>query len=155
VEKLPVRGMTRDDLPRVCELERVAQPAPWSQALFEAELSLPHSRLTVAECYDRVAGYLCAWEVAGDLEIQNVVTDPTLRRQGVASALLEELLEYACRKGMQRLLLEVRCGNQGAIALYRRYGFTECGVRRGYYADGEDALLMERSPVEGPGDQIE
>jgi len=145
MEKVRVRAMEMDDLPSVCTLENAAQPSPWSRNQFAHELALPHGRLTVAELAGTVVGYLCAWEVAGELEIQNVVTGVEFRRRGVAAVLLEELLEYSRRRAVERLLLEVRSGNLAAIALYRRYGFTESGVRRGYYADGEDALLMERA----------
>jgi len=142
-----VRTMVSEDLSRVCVLERAAQPSPWSLEQFVHELALPHSRLMVAELDGTISGYLCAWEVAGELEIQNVVTDPQFRRRGVAAALLEELLDYALGQALQRLLLEVRRHNHAAIALYRRYGFSDCGVRHGYYSNGEDALLMERSLV--------
>lgn len=135
--------MTEDDLARVCAIDAAAQPSPWPQERFAHELQLPQSRLTVAALFGDVTGYLCAWEVAGELEIQNIVTAPESRRCGVAAALLDELLTHAAAASIGRLLLEVRSGNDVAIALYRRYGFGVCGLRRGYYADGDDALLME------------
>lgn len=144
MRKLPVRAMLESDLLRVSLIDAASQPSPWSQDRFAGELALPQSRLTVAEKGGRVVGYLCAWEVAGELEIQNIVTALECRRCGVATALLEELLTYARSVALSRLLLEVRSGNDAAIALYRRYGFHACGVRHGYYADGDDALLMER-----------
>lgn len=138
-----IRPMTREDISKVARIEVRSQGDPWTEARFARELELPQARLTVAETAGEVIAYLCAWEVAGELEVQNVVTDPGWRRQGAAARLLEETLEHARRQQLSRLLLEVRCGNLGALALYRRYGFRECGRRRAYYGDGEDAVLME------------
>ena len=84
----------------------------------------------------------------------NVAVDPSRRRRGVASALLAEMLERAGH-GQGRYTLEVRTSNEGAIDLYRRFGFTAAGTRRRYYQDtGEDALIMWRVPADPaePGD---
>jgi len=144
VESVTVRSMCRGDLPRVVAIEAASQPLPWSVERFARELDLPHARLTVACVDDEIVGFLCAWEIAGEFEVQNVVTAPTWRRRGVGGALLAEATEHARRSGCSRLLLEVRSGNVAAIALYRHHAYVPCGTRRGYYADGEDALLMER-----------
>ena len=82
-----VRSMTEDDLSRVTSIEDVSQPSPWSRERFARELELPHAHLTVACCGEVIVGFLCAWELAGELEIQNVVTDPAWRRRGVGAAL--------------------------------------------------------------------
>jgi len=144
LEGLLIRPMSRGDIARVATIEACSQADPWPAERFVRELELPQARLTVAESAGGVVAYLCAWEVVGELEVQNVVTAPDWRRKGAAAQLLEETLSHARRQGLERLLLEVRRGNVGAQALYRRYGFRECGLRRGYYGDGEDALLMER-----------
>jgi ribosomal-protein-alanine N-acetyltransferase len=88
-------------------------------------------------------GFLLAWVVIDELEILSVATHPEARRQGAAKALCEQALAEARAAGCRRMLLEVRRGNDPAIALYRRLGFHVAGVRRRYYPDNdEDALLM-------------
>jgi ribosomal-protein-alanine N-acetyltransferase len=74
----------------------------------------------------------------------NVAVDPDRRREGVASTLIDAMLE---RIGPDAsVTLEVRVSNAGAIALYERYGFRSVGTRRRYYADtGEDAIIMWRA----------
>ena len=75
----------------------------------------------------------------------NVAVAPSQRRSGVASALLEHLLDVTRDEGQRGYTLEVRVSNLGAIKLYERFGFTARGVRRGYYTDNrEDALIMWR-----------
>jgi len=139
-----VRAVKSVDLPRIVSLDAVSQPSPWCYERFRTEFELEQSRITLAEIEGEVVGYLCAWDLSGEIEIQNIVTASNVRRRGVASALLDELLTHARNHEAFRLLLEVRYSNTPAVALYRRYGFVDSGVRRGYYADGEDALLMEK-----------
>ena len=77
----------------------------------------------------------------------NVAVDPDVRRTGVATALLTELMERV-DDAHARYTLEVRQSNDPAIALYERFGFQVAGMRRRYYQDnGEDALIMWRTPA--------
>ena len=74
----------------------------------------------------------------------NIAVDPDRRRQGIARALLDGMLDRAGHDA--NYTLEVRVSNTGAIALYERYGFRTVGTRRHYYSDnGEDALIMWRA----------
>lgn len=142
-DNLLLRPMTLDDLPAVMAIENRCHSAPWGERVFRAELVAAHAHLTVC-CIDGViAGYLCWWLIAGEMEIQNVATDPGRQRRGIGRALVAQALAAGRAAGTTRALLEVRVGNAGAIALYRRFGFIDSGIRKRYYADGEDALLME------------
>jgi len=92
----------------------------------------------------RVVGYLCLWEVAGELHITNVAVHPTVRRRGIARTLLGGVLDDARQRGLRLVVLEVRPSNAEALGLYDSFGFRVVGRRRGYYYDtGEDALVME------------
>jgi ribosomal-protein-alanine N-acetyltransferase len=92
-----------------------------------------------------VAGVAVAWRVAGDAHIMELAVRPAVRRRGVGSALLEAACTATCAAGGV-CLLEVRESNSGAAALYTRSGFSLVGRRKGYYPDGEAALLMTRLP---------
>ena len=75
--------------------------------------------------------------------INNIAVSPSYRRRGVASALMDRLIDSARGLSLAFLTLEVRCGNHAAISLYEKYGFERVGLRRGYYEKPrEDALLM-------------
>jgi ribosomal-protein-alanine N-acetyltransferase len=68
---------------------------------------------------------------------------PTCRKKGVASLLMDALVEEAMVREMIGMTLEVRQGNRAAMALYHKYGFAVSGYRRDYYRDpNEDAVLM-------------
>jgi ribosomal-protein-alanine N-acetyltransferase len=91
----------------------------------------------------RLLGYLICSRYADDWHIMNIAVDPTARRRGLATALLEELFARAGRD--RAYTLEVRTSNGPAIALYEKFGFRAAGLRKRYYQDtGEDALIMWR-----------
>jgi ribosomal-protein-alanine N-acetyltransferase len=141
---LEIRIMREADLTTVAALERRCHAFPWSLRLFREELANPLSVVDLLWRDTVLTGYLCSWQVCDELHILNVVIAPELRRRGLAGTLLRHVLQRARRAGCARTFLEVRDGNAGAIALYRAFGFRPTGRRRGYYADGEDALLLER-----------
>jgi len=143
MDNLLLRPMQLDDLPSVMAIENRCHSASWGERVFRAELVASHAHLTVCVVDGAMAGYLCWWLIAGEMEIQNVATDPDWQRRGIGRALVAQALAAGHDAGASRALLEVRVGNVGAIALYRSFGFTDSGIRKRYYADGEDALLME------------
>lgn len=140
---LTIRPFSSTDLPRILTIERQCHPYPWSEEIFRDEITTAHSRIWVCVEDGEIAGFLCWWTVCGEIEIQNVATALRYRRKGVGRRLLAAVLATADTEGVTRALLEVRVSNTAAIDLYRAFGFTDCGQRRCYYPDGEDALLME------------
>ena len=137
-----IRPMMADDLVQVHALECASQQSPWTVQHFAEELDNPCARIDLCWRDGVLAGFLCAWLIAGELQIQNVATAPAFRRQGVAAALLAEVLRRSQAVGMESAWLEVRVGNAPAISLYERFGFRTVARRSRYYADGEDALVM-------------
>jgi [ribosomal protein S18]-alanine N-acetyltransferase len=146
VADLDIRRLTYADLPQVIAVERRAFPTPWSLAMFVLELSKPSGICLAARRDGRLVGYLICSRYDTVWHLMNVAVDPDVRRTGVASGLLAELLERV-GEPPARLTLEVRRSNGGAIALYERFGFLAAGRRRRYYQDnGEDAVIMWRTP---------
>jgi len=144
-EPLEIRRLSYADLPQVIAIERRAFPSPWSLAMFVLELSKPSGICLAALREGRIVGYLVCSRYDTVWHLMNVAVDDRLRRQGIATALLDRLFERADRPGEQ-YTLEVRLSNDPAIALYERFGFHSAGLRRGYYHDNkEDALIMWRT----------
>ena len=154
-DALEIRLLTYEDLPAVAAIERRAFPTPWSIAMFVLELSKP-TGLCLAACRGgRLTGYTICSRYDSVWHVMNIAVAPEQRRRGIASALLAEL--YARAGEGSRFTLEVRRSNQGAIDLYERDGFRVAGLRRRYYQDnGEDALIMWRTPatLEGRLDDV-
>ena len=147
VAPIEVRRLAYADLPQVTAIERRSFPTPWSLAMFVLELSKPSGICLAAVRGGRLVGYLVCSRYDRVWHVMNVSVDPERRRQGIASTLLAHLLERIDDPAAQ-LTLEVRESNRGAVALYERLGFRAAGVRRRYYQDnGEDAVIMWRTPA--------
>lgn len=143
---LRVRDLTYADLPKVMSIERRAFPTPWSLAMFVLELSKASGICLGAIGEGRLVGYLICARYDTAWHVMNVAVDPKHRQRGVASALLAELYDRVGDPNA-RFTLEVRRSNDVAIHLYEREGFRAAGIRRRYYQDnGEDALVMWRTP---------
>ncbi len=139
MQNLNIRRMEAGDIPDVARLERENFSNPWSCAMLEEELNLECSTYFIAEYEGEVIGYGGLQNILGEGYITNIAVSGEYRRRGVASAILSRMLE----EPLEFLSLEVRAGNLPAIALYERFGFTRCGLRRGYYTNPtEDALIM-------------
>jgi ribosomal-protein-alanine N-acetyltransferase len=142
---LEIRQLTYADLPQVIAIERRAFPTPWSLAMFVLELSKPSGICLAAWLDDRIVAYLVCSRYDTVWHLMNVAVDDRLRRQGLATMLLERLFDMADQPNAQ-YTLEVRTSNDGAIRLYERLGFRAAGRRRAYYHDNrEDALIMWRT----------
>jgi [ribosomal protein S18]-alanine N-acetyltransferase len=146
-EEVEIRRLSYADLPQVIAIERRSFPTPWSLAMFVLELSKPSGICLAATRGGDLIGYLVCSRYDRVWHLMNVAIEPDERRQGLATALLLELFQRVGDDGAQ-YTLEVRQSNLGAIELYRRFGFRAAGLRRRYYGDnGEDALIMWRTPA--------
>jgi ribosomal-protein-alanine N-acetyltransferase len=150
---IEIRRLLYPDLPQVIAIERRVFPTPWSLAMFVLELSKQSGICLAATTTPatpggrRLIGYLICSRYETVWHIMNIAVDAEHQGQGIASALLAELYE---RVGDERAryTLEVRRSNRLAIGLYEREGFRAAGLRRRYYQDnGEDALVMWRTPA--------
>jgi ribosomal-protein-alanine N-acetyltransferase len=150
-DPVEIRRLAYTDLPQVIAIERRVFPTPWSLAMFVLELSKPTGVCLAAVSERRLVGYLICSRYDAVWHLMNLAVDIDHQRRGLASVLLGEL--YA-RVGDEhaRFTLEVRRSNAVAIHLYERVGFRAAGVRRRYYQDnGEDALVMWRTPATRSG----
>lgn len=141
-----IRNATPADGFRLAELERECFTDPWSVAGLEEALALTAGTALVAETDGVVQGYVLARTAADTAEILNLAVAPGSRRQGIAMALLRQLLGTVERMGVTEVFLEVRQSNRGALMLYRELGFRVAGMRRAYYRRPvEDALVLRRA----------
>src|SRR4051812_2010358 len=141
VQMLPMR---RRHLRGVVRIEAQVYPRPWSHSLFVSELALHSSRAyVVAKVGREVVGYAGLMMSLTDGHVTTIAVDPAWHRRGIGTRLLLSLAREAIDRGALAMTLEVRLSNRGAQEMYKRFGFTAVGVRKGYYADtGEDALVM-------------
>lgn len=139
------RPMTVRDVDAVAAVEATAYGFPWSRGNFVDSLAAGY----LAEVLDGgdagLLGYFVAMPGVDELHLLNITVAPAWQRRGLGSGLLDAVRQHAVDRGLARLWLEVREGNHRARALYRRRGFAEVGLRRGYYPAAvgrEDAVVM-------------
>jgi ribosomal-protein-alanine acetyltransferase len=137
----PAVGADRD---AVADLERTCfGPDAWSASVVEAELAHPDRVVLVHESQGQVVAWVDLGVVADVADLHRVAVAPERRRGGLAGTLLRSGLDAVAARGAERVLLEVAADNDAAVALYAAHGFTPIARRRGYYAGGRDAVVME------------
>ena len=141
--------MNKRDMPAVMALERELFPDDaWTPEMFATEFAQPASRrlYLVAEEENALIGYAGMMFTGGSqADVVTLAVDPAHWGRGTGTALLNSLLDEAGNRGYAEVLLEVREDNPRARELYSRHGFTEVGIRRGYYQpSGIDAVVMRK-----------
>lgn len=138
------RDMTLEDVPAVDALEQRLFPADaWPLHMFLSELSQHETRrYLVAESGGDIVGYAGLMCIEPIADVQTIAVVPECEGRGIGARLLTRLIDEARLRGAADVLLEVRADNPRAQQLYVRFGFEQIHVRRGYYRDGVDALIM-------------
>lgn len=146
-----LRLLRRRDLRAVLRIEEQVYPRPWSAQVFRSELAHGTDRCYVAACVGpRLVGYAGEFLVLEDAHVTNIAVDPRWQRHGIGSRLLLTLARVAILRQAKNLTLEVRVSNTAAQGMYRRFGFAPAGVRRRYYENTEDAIVMWANDIHLP-----
>ena len=139
-----LRRIREDDLDAVHAVEIRAYEFPWTVGIFRDCLRADYPAW-VMQHEGRIIGYFLMSIAADEAHVLNICIDPNFQGQGLGRQLLRALVRVARGRKAERVFLEVRPSNAGAIALYHSEGFNEIGRRPRYYParDGrEDALVM-------------
>jgi ribosomal-protein-alanine N-acetyltransferase len=126
-------------------IENACYEFPWSRGNFIDSLAAGYLVQGLYRC-ERLLGYHVAMRGVRELHLLNITVAPAEQHHGLARFMLDALARHGAENGARKLWLEVRAGNLRAQEVYRRYGFEQVGLRKGYYpaARGrrEDALVM-------------
>lgn len=139
------RRMTIDDVQAVYKIEIATFPTPWTLDSFYYEMTEnQYAHYLVAEDENgEIIGFCGIWLVIDAAQITNVAVVQSVRGQGIGETLMREAMRVAKEANMDVMSLEVRVTNTIAQNLYRKLGFQDGGLRKGYYTDNqEDALVM-------------
>lgn len=141
-----MRPMTLAALDGVVALEAEVYPFPWTRGNFVDSLAAGYHAWTLNGSSGELIAYCVAMNGAGEMHLLNITVAPVARRRGHARRLLGALVALCREKAAERLWLEVRLANVDAQATYRRLGFMQVGLRKGYYpapaGAREDAVVM-------------
>lgn len=150
MSELVIRRGIPEDLEGIFALEQICFSEPWSRESLTRDLT--ENRLAfylVAQLDSEIVGYVGIWNIVDEGHINNVAVSPVYRRQHIGTILIDTLIKVTEEAGIKKHTLEVRKSNESAKALYRNFGFKECGVRPRYYEDNnEDAIIMWRGEAQ-------
>jgi len=139
-----IRKARFTDIQPVHEIEQESIKS-WSAQQFIQELDNNFSLFLVAEINGSISGYIIAWKVADEIQLNNIAVKNSCRRMGMATKLLSELYSNNSNHQYSKIYLEVRSGNYEAINFYLKNGFIKTGIRKKYYNNNDDAILMEKN----------
>ncbi len=146
LDQLQLRRAQADELRCCSELEARVTAHPWSLNQFLQSSLREQDAIWVLVHPDQgILAFCIIQRVLDEATLMNIAVEPGWQGSGLATRLLEAVLRQLAQQGCRRCLLEVRRGNLPAQALYRKLGFVDDGVRKGYYpaeSEKEDALLM-------------
>lgn len=138
-----IRGMKKEDIAQIIEIEKKCFSLPWSRDAFVNELKNDLAYYQVAELGEKIVGYMGMWKVIDECHITNVAVIPEYRKQNIASMLIEKMVDICVCSEIVAMTLEVRESNIPAINLYKKFGFVSAGKRPRYYQRPlEDAIIM-------------
>lgn len=148
-----IRRMTFEDIDQVLIVEELSFPSPWSRVALEFEMKdNEHAHYFVVEIDEEIVAYCGAWFVMDQGTITNIAVNPAFRGLKFGETIFNHVLCFAKESGISDISLEVRVSNVAAQGLYRKYGFSDGGIRKNYYTDNhEDARVMFRSLMDFEG----
>lgn len=141
-EDLKIRPMLPKDLNQVHDIFKTSIKSYWSIDELMNEFTNEVAFYLVATYNEEVIGFCGAWIVLEEVQITNIAIKENYRKLGIGEILLKEFIKKSSEKGGDVVYLEVRVSNNTAISFYNKLGFLKMGVRKKFYSDKEDALLM-------------
>ena len=150
---LVIVPMRRAHIRKIMPIEQQVYPRPWTAQVFVEELEQVRSgkrHYLVGTISDELVGYGGLLYVENDAHVTNLAVHPMWRSRGIATELMLDLAWEANRRGCDAMTLEVRHTNVAAQLLYRRFGFVPAGVRKKYYENRDDAIVMWCAGVQQP-----
>jgi len=138
-----IRDLKPEDVSAVLTIEKASFTTPWSEILFMNEIFKPRSLPKAALIGEKIVGYICANYLLDEAHILNVTVNPDFRQQGIASQLVDYMVDLLNKEGCRTIFLEVRISNEAALRMYEKAGFRIISARKAYYTlPTEDAVIM-------------
>ena len=134
-----IRPMKKEDIDDVLDIVD-----NWTRTIFFEEIKNPFSYNFVLAWRDIIIGYLNFWIVPDGIELNNIAIHENFRGKGYGKLLLQFLIECGKVFKSERIFLEVKEDNLIAQNLYKKYGFKEIYIRKRYYSDNKNAIVMEK-----------
>lgn len=142
--QIKISKMNIDDLNKISPVLLTDFDDFWNYNIFKSELENENSKYVVAKNNDEIVGFAGIWISIDEAHVTNIVTKKDLRKNGIGSTLLEELINLSKTLNLVSITLEVNENNLDAIKLYEKFGFKKLGIRKKYYNNTDNALIMTK-----------
>lgn len=140
-----ITKMAQCHVSQIADLERLCFNDPWSENSIASELNNKLSHWLVALDGEKVIAYVGSQTVLGETDMMNIAVHPDYRKRGIATELIQELINALNERNSHSLMLEVRESNDPAKELYLKMGFELVGIRKNYYRNPkENALILRK-----------
>ena len=136
-----IRPITVSDVSRIIDLEMTYLGETIGSDMLISESTNPTIKFLAIEKNNLLLGYIGCYHILGECEILNFVIDGAFQRRGYGQMLFNELLKQVDAK---RVTLDVRVNNEQGMKFYLKNGFRKISIRKNYYSDGTDAIVMEK-----------
>lgn len=136
-------------VPQLLAIEQEAYPDPWTQGMFQQEITNRISHFFVAYIHESLAAYAGFWLVADEIHITKFTVAEPFRGRGYGRLLMEHLIEMGLQLGGTTVRLEVRESNTPARSLYENMGFQVTGIRKDYYSRSREAAVVMVKEIAG------
>ena len=143
--EIEIRRLRFGDISAIVEIEKNSYPDPWSEKMLERELQLEFSNFFVAIEDRKIAGYMCLWTVSDEGHLTNITIKECFQKKGLGSKLMRYIIDYAKKLKIKDIFLEVRASNFSALKFYEKFGFRKIDVRKKYYSNSDDAVIMSKT----------
>lgn len=117
----------------------------WNYNILKSELENENSKYIVAKINDEIVGFGGIWLAPFEIHITNIVVRKDKRNNGIGTKLMNEILNMAKKENLKEITLEVNSNNLSAIKLYEKFDFKKVGMRKRYYNNTDDAIIMTRN----------
>ena len=139
---LSIVTMTKEHVLDVYNIEQELISVPWSLKLLEDLVNQDNVIAKVLLLNNKVIGYYSFYNICGEANINNIAVKSFYHGLGFGNKLMQDIMEECEKNNILDITLEVAADNRIALSLYKKFGFVTEGVRRGYYNNKVDALIM-------------
>ena len=145
LNRIILKEANADNSFQIAAIEKECFSEPWSQNSVNEFICGNGNTILCAFYNNRLCGYVSKTQVLDEIQIANVAVSEEFRRQGIASILIETIINKSISQNVSFITLDVRKSNIAAIKLYEKHGFNPEGIRKNYYKNpSEDAIIMNR-----------
>lgn len=144
MDNINVSEMTIQDLDSISSVLLSDFDDFWNYSVLKSELLNPNSKYLVVKKDNSILGFGGIWKAVDDIHITNIVVKKNFRNQNIGSTILQNLIQLCENENVISLTLEVNSNNIVAQKLYEKFGFKTIGIRKKYYNNTEDAIIMTK-----------